>query len=88
MPVIKEIKLDFTFSGEKNFIYPTLIRYKNELILVDAGYQNMLSKSDLVNFKISNKNDNYYTAVAGTETFVWLYDGDFSNMSAPLFSII
>lgn len=43
MPVIKEIKLDFTFSGEKNFIYPTLIRYKNELILVDAGYQNMLS---------------------------------------------
>lgn len=53
-------------------------------VIQPEAYQNMLSKSDLVNFKISNKNDNYYTAVAGTETFVWLYDGDFSNMSAPL----
>ncbi|MEE0128404.1 MAG: hypothetical protein U0I02_01505 [Eubacterium sp.] len=53
-------------------------------VIQPEAYQNMLSKSDLVNFKISNKNDNYYTAVAGAETFVWLYDGDFSNMSAPL----
>ena len=44
MPIIKEIKIDFIFSGEKNFIYPTLIKYKNELILVDAGYQDMLPK--------------------------------------------
>ena len=41
MPVIKEMKIDFIFSGKKNFIYPTLIKYKNELILVDAGYQNI-----------------------------------------------
>ena len=44
MPVIKELKIDFIFSGKRNFIFPALIKYKNELILVDAGYPNMLSK--------------------------------------------
>ncbi|MCP1224387.1 MBL fold metallo-hydrolase [Sebaldella sp. S0638] len=44
MSVIKELKIDFISSGKKNFIYPTLIKYKNELILIDTGYPNMISK--------------------------------------------
>ena len=44
MPVIKELKIDFIFSGKRNFIFPALIKNKNKLILVDAGYPNMLSK--------------------------------------------
>jgi glyoxylase-like metal-dependent hydrolase (beta-lactamase superfamily II) len=43
MPVIKEIKIEFLFSGKQDFIYPTLIKYKNELILVDVGFPDMLS---------------------------------------------
>ena len=44
MPVIKEIKIDFIASRKRNFIYPTLIKYKDERILVDTGFPDMLPK--------------------------------------------
>ena len=74
MPVIKEMKIDFIFSGKKNFIYPTLIKYKNELILVDAGYQNMLSKLE----KAVEKNGESFSDL----TRIWITHHDHDHMGS------
>ncbi|WP_071392871.1 MBL fold metallo-hydrolase [Bacillus tuaregi] len=39
---IIELPIEFEFNGEKNVIYPSLIRMENELTLVDTGYANFL----------------------------------------------
>ena len=74
MPVIKEMKIDFIFSGKKNFIYPTLIKYKNELILVDAGYQNMLFKLE----KAVEKNGESFSDL----TRIWITHHDHDHMGS------
>ena len=74
MPDIKEMKIDFIFSGKKNFIYPTLIKYKNELILVDAGYQNMLSKLE----KAVEKNGESFSDL----TRIWITHHDHDHMGS------
>ena len=74
MPVIKEMKIDFIFSGKKNFIYPTLIKYKNELILVDAGYQNMLFKLE----KAVEKNGESFSDL----THIWITHHDHDHMGS------
>ncbi|KKI92867.1 metal-dependent hydrolase [Bacillus sp. SA1-12] len=39
---IIELPIEFEFNGQKNFIYPSLIIWNDELTLVDTGYANFL----------------------------------------------
>ncbi len=40
---ILELAIEFEFSGQKNYIYPSLIVSNNQLTLVDTGYTNFLT---------------------------------------------
>lgn len=68
MPVIKEIKIDFVSAGKKDSIYPSFIKYKNELILVDTGYPDMLPVFE----KAFSKNGELFSNI----TQIWITHHD------------
>ncbi len=55
---IIELPIEFEFNGERNYIYPSLIVWNNELTLVDTGYPNFLTLIENEILKSGNEMDN------------------------------